>query len=283
MNPTELERALATHGYVARRPELLALAGQLADLGGGAVSALLLEGPPGCGKTALAEAAALVLDAKLVAYQAHAWTDADELFVGVNVTAAVAGDAAAVRQPGVLALAAQAAGEGPVVLLIDEVDKAPERAEALLLDALQSGRVPVAPGVHLRLDTSRVLVVLTSNGVRRLGDALLRRCRRVAMTRLPEAAELELLRRTGAPDGLCAVVRKVANTVGEADRATISVSEMQRALRALRFATGARDVGAILESCLARGEAGRCVASAANVAAPVWGELKLAIGAGWRS
>lgn len=281
MTPSALSAALAAAGYVARRAELLALAGQLAEQQAGQIAALLLEGPPGSGKTALAEAAAVATGARLVAYQAHAWSDADELFVGVDVAAAVAGDATAVRQPGVLALAAQAAEEGPVVLLIDELDKAPERVEHLLLDALQSGRVPVAPGRHLRLRAERVLVVITSNAARQLGDALLRRCRRVQISRLDEATELRLLgERTGASPGLCRVVRSAANRAAQADGAVPTLAEMGRALRALALAEDVSDVGTVLASCLARGEAGRKMLSGRDAAAPVWGELKMFRAAG---
>ena len=64
------------------------------------IRALLVMGPPGAGKTYLAECLALGLEARLIIGQLHAWSDADELFYGVDPAAAVAGDAERVRQPG---------------------------------------------------------------------------------------------------------------------------------------------------------------------------------------
>jgi len=271
----ELADRLRAVGYEPRRPELLALAGALARPAGAAgARALLLEGPPGAGKSALAEAAARVLGAPLVVGQLHAWSDADELFVGVDVAAAVAGDAAAVRQDGVLAVAARSSQEHPMtVLLLDEVDKTPERAEALLLDWLQSGRVPVAPGRHLVTRHERLLVVLTSNGQRPLGDALLRRCRRVVMAPLPADQQAGLVAaRARCALGVARLLVRLAHEVGEATGAVISLQEITHAAAELVVARDLADAREILAGWLARDEAGRAVVRRSQRAAAVWGE-----------
>lgn len=275
--PHPLADALAATGYVPRREELLALAGALSAPAGQGARALLLEGPPGCGKSALAEATARAKEAPLVVYQAHAWSDDSELFVGVDVAAAVAGDAASVRQPGVLARVAQLAEEHPlVVVLLDEIDKAPERTEALLLDWLQSGRVPVRPGVQLRTRLEHVLVVLTSNGIRPLGDALLRRCRRVQMQPLPRETQARLVaERSGCTPGVATLLVRLAGVVGETQRAVVSLQECARCANELSLAESCEDAVSIARGWLARSDAGRAAITPKSVAA-LWAEVHAA-------
>lgn len=189
--------------------------------------ALLVTGAPGTGKTALAETLAEGLGARFLFAPLHAWSGAEDLFFGVNIRAAVAGDADAVHQPGVLAQVAEASQAGRVVVCLDEVDKAPESVEALLLDWLQSGRVPVKPGTHLQTRLNRVIVVLTSNEARQHTDALMRRCRRLRMQ--PMAADLAIrliAERSGAPAGTCRLLYKAAQAVAELEEGAVSLQEL---------------------------------------------------------
>jgi MoxR-like ATPase len=67
------------------------------------------------------------------------------------------------------------ASEKPVVLLIDEVDRADEEFEALLLEVLSDFQISI-PELGTYTAVSQPRVILTSNGVRELSDALRRRC-----------------------------------------------------------------------------------------------------------
>ena len=270
--------------WYSASPELaLAARALLLPRPGEGARAVLLEGPPGAGKSAFAQALAEGLGAELVVHQLHEWSDADELFAGVDVAAAVAGEADAVRQPGVLAVAAEASlratATAPAVLLLDELDKAPERTEALLLDWLQSGRTPLAPGRHILADHDRLVVVATSNGARDLSDALLRRVRRVVVPTLPADVVDDIVRRqTGAPPGVVTLICRACRRAAEADGAWASPQELGRAVaEAVALASSAADMAAIVSAWGARGEAGRAwVRSPAgrDAIAAAWGELQ---------
>lgn len=267
----------ALPGYEARRPELLAVRAMLARRGPGA-RALLVEGPPGAGKSYLAESLARGLDAPLVVHLCHGWTDADELFCGVDVGAAVAGDSEHVRQDGVLARVARLAEHHErVVLLLDELDKAPERAENLLLDWLQSGRVPVAPGIQLETRMERVIVIATSNGQRAPSDALLRRVRRLQMAPLrAEVRDRVSARLAGCSERLASILGRAARPIAEADGAHLSPQEVALMARELLDAgEGPDDVRLALEGWAARGEPGRqrVRAMSDGLVAGLWGAV----------
>jgi MoxR-like ATPase len=65
--------------------------------------------------------------------------------------------------------------DGPVVLLIDEVDRADDEFEAFLLEFLSDFQVSI-PEIGTIAAERRPLVILTSNRTRELHDALKRRC-----------------------------------------------------------------------------------------------------------
>lgn len=256
MSPTDLKAALGRQGYVTPDGVAVAVSAALAGRAGH-VPALLVTGRPGTGKSALALALAGALQARLVALQLHAWSDADELIVGVNVPAAVAGDAANVQQEGALTRALRASQEGPVVLFLDELDKAPQRTEDLLLRFLQEGLVTLPGGVSVRRGEHRLLVVATSNATRPHGDALLRRCARVRVDFLSALEETALLQRwTGAPEPVIHAVRKAAHPVAEQDAQRLSAQELRSLIEGLASCADARDWLDLLAAFAARGTRG---------------------------
>jgi MoxR-like ATPase len=152
---------------------------------------LLVEGEAGVGKTESAKALARVLDTPLVRLQCYEGIDAAEALyewnyprqlLGIRL-AEVAGRELAeddlfgqdylVERP--LLRAIRHPGPRPVVLLVDEVDRADDEFEAFLLELLAESSVTIP-----ELGTVRALVppivVLTSNRTRDLHDALKRRC-----------------------------------------------------------------------------------------------------------
>ena len=81
----------------------------------------------------------------------------------------------------------------PVVLLIDEVDRADEALEAVLLEVLGEFQVSV-PEIGTFSTDRRPYVVLTSNNTRDLSAALKRRCLHLALEYPDAERELEIVR-----------------------------------------------------------------------------------------
>jgi MoxR-like ATPase len=244
---------------------------------------LLVTGAPGTGKTALAEHIAREHGAPFFYALLHSWSGSDDLFAGVNVPAAVVGDAERVHQPGVLALVAEASHKHSlVVLCLDELDKAPDSVEALLLDWLQSGRVPVRPGEHQTTRLDRVLVVITSNGARPHTDALLRRCRRLRMPPMAEDLRVRLAHeRSGAPAGVVRLLDRACQLVARAEgNDALSLQEIAHACReAWEVAASAEEVAEVLRAWAARTDEGAASVSTPEVrrlVVAIWGEIMAA-------
>ncbi len=155
---------------------------------------LFLEGEAGVGKTALAGAVALALDADLVRLQcyegldiAHAvyeWDYARQLMElrmleasgGLDRSLArreLYSDAFLIKRP--LLQAIDPARSRPAVLLIDEIDRADEEFEGYLLELLAEFQITIPELGTIRAATPP-LVILTSNRTRDVHDALKRRC-----------------------------------------------------------------------------------------------------------
>jgi len=97
--------------------------------------------------------------------------------------------------------------EKPVVLLIDEIDKADEEFEAFLLELLSEMQVTI-PEVGTVKAKSVPFVVLTSNRARPLSEALRRRCAYLYIQYPDMEKELAILRKKlpHIDDKLCAQV-----------------------------------------------------------------------------
>ena len=173
--------ALAGEGYLADRP--LALAVNLAVV---LEQPLLLEGEAGVGKTEVARALAASSGARLIRLQCHEgidlhhavydWDYPRQLLALRAVEGGVdEGELFSrrflLRRPLLDALE----NDGPVVLLIDEIDRADDEFEAFLLEFLSDFAVTI-PELGTIAARQRPVVALTSNRTRELHDALKRRC-----------------------------------------------------------------------------------------------------------
>ena len=151
---------------------------------------LLIEGAAGVGKTEIAKVMAGALDRELVRLQCYEGLDESKALYEWNyqkqllsiqvrmnrqdpdeLTRSLFSDEYLLERP----LLRSIRSEEPVVLLIDEIDKADEEFEAFLLELLSEMQVTI-PEVGTIGAKSVPFVVLTSNRARPLSEALRRRC-----------------------------------------------------------------------------------------------------------
>ncbi len=183
---------------------------------------LLIEGAAGVGKTEIAKVMASALDRDLVRLQCYEGLDESKalyewnyqkqlLSIQVNMNAqdkdaltkSLFSDEYLLERP----LLQSIRSEKPVVLLIDEIDKADEEFEAFLLELLSDMQVSI-PEVGTIQARSIPFVVLTSNRARPLSEALRRRCAYLYIEYPDMEKELAILRAKlpHVDDRLCAQV-----------------------------------------------------------------------------
>ena len=218
---------------------------------------VLLEGPAGVGKTQLALSLAEVTGRKLLRLQCYEGQDEtkalyewdygkqllytqilrstiDEVIAGAkNIDEAV--DRIGAQESVFFSerfLASRPLLEAvrstePVVLLVDEVDRADEALEAVLLELLAEYQVSI-PEVGTFRAIHKPYVVLTSNNTRDLSAALKRRCLHLSLDYPDADRELAIIRskNTGLPDALAQQLVTIVRGLRELElRKAPSISE----------------------------------------------------------
>jgi MoxR-like ATPase len=212
-NPDAVRDALAEQRYLADRG--LGTAVYLATT---LEQPLLVEGEAGVGKTEVGKALAGATGSRLIRLQCHEGIDLHHALYDwdyprqlLALRAAEGGvDEGALfdrryllRRPLLEALEA----EEPVVLLIDEIDRADDEFEAFLLEFLSDFQVSI-PELGTVVARRRPLVVITSNRTRELHDALKRRClyHWIDYPSREREAEIVRVRLPGVPEAIAARV-----------------------------------------------------------------------------
>ena len=211
----DLQRALATHEYVADRPLATAIFLALK-----LQKPLLLEGEAGVGKTEVAKTLARMLDRRLIRLQCYEGLDVNTTIYEWNYTRQmlqirlleskgasadtsldeIFGPEFLIKRP--LLQAIEASDQLPPVLLIDEIDRADEEFEAFLLELLSDWQISIPEIGTIRAEHPPI-VIITSNRTREVHDALKRRClfywidypalekeQRIVAARVPGASQL---------------------------------------------------------------------------------------------
>lgn len=191
---------------------------------------LLLEGEPGVGKTTAAKTLAAVLDTPLIRLQCYEGLTAAEALYDWNYQRQLLAiklsesrgapieesdlysEMYLVDRP--ILACVRHRGPVPPVLLIDEIDRADDEFEALLLEVLGESAVTV-PELGTFVAQRPPLTVLTSNRSRDLHDALRRRCL-YHWIDYPQPARAAAIVRRSVPGATAPLIEHATQFVGRA-------------------------------------------------------------------
>ncbi len=251
-SPSDVKSKLQQQQYIANN-EIATIMFLSQQLG----KPLLTEGPAGVGKTELAKAIASATGRELIRLQCYEGLDEskalyeweyakqllytqllrdklqESLSASSNLTEAA--DRLAEEEDVFFStrfllqrpLLKAILSEKPVVLLIDEIDRADAEFEAFLLEVLSDFQVSI-PELGTLVAKHRPIVVLTSNNTRELSEALKRRCLYlfVGYPTIDEELEIVRLKEPGLAPKLAQQAVELVHQLRELDlRKAPSISE----------------------------------------------------------
>lgn len=215
MNLLSINEGLRKAGYMSSMDIDMAVAGAMDGM------ALLIEGEPGVGKSCLASATAKMLNLPLIRVQFYEGLTYDKILYDYDYQRQLLtiqamqpalkeamehkslkeamdlargidffGKDFLIERPVLKAIS----GKGRCVLLLDEIDKAAEEIEYMLLEVLEDFSMSIPQyGTVTCPREQRPIVFLTSNHYRELSDALKRRCNYLYIPRKTKEEILEII------------------------------------------------------------------------------------------
>ena len=195
---------------------------------------LLIEGAAGVGKTEVAKAAAKAFGRELVRLQCYEgldeskalyeWNYQKQLLAiqmgnrdGRQAMKDLFGEEYLLERP----LLKSIRSDAPVVLLVDEIDKADAEFEAFLLELLSEMQVTIPEYGTVRA-RSLPFIVLTSNHTRPLSEALRRRCAYLYLEYpdIPKEISILTAKLPGLDEALAAQVARAVAWLRQSDKVT---------------------------------------------------------------
>ena len=195
---------------------------------------LLIEGAAGVGKTEVAKAAAKAFGRELVRLQCYEGLDESKALYEWNyqkqLLAIQMGDRGDKQSMKDLfgedyllerPLLRSIRSQEPVVLLVDEIDKADAEFEAFLLELLSEMQVTIPEYGTVRA-RSLPFIVLTSNHTRPLSEALRRRCAYLYLEYpdIPKEIAILTAKLPGLDEALAAQVARAVHWLRDSDKVT---------------------------------------------------------------